>query len=80
LRCNSSSRLVRFSQARASIGEELLRYEAMTGLNDEQLTDLVARLHKLCTVRPRPDGSCAASLAEARWVRTAHLISAYTLT
>ena len=33
---------------RARIGEELLRYEAMTGLNDEQLTDLVARLHELC--------------------------------
>jgi hypothetical protein len=33
---------------RARIGEELLRYEAMTGLNNEQLTDLVARLHKRC--------------------------------
>ena len=33
---------------RARIGEELLRYEAMTGLNNEQLTDLVARLHALC--------------------------------
>jgi hypothetical protein len=33
---------------RARIGEELLRYEAMTGLNDEQLTDLVARLHERC--------------------------------
>jgi hypothetical protein len=33
---------------RARIGKELLRYEAMTGLNDEQLTDLVARLHELC--------------------------------
>jgi hypothetical protein len=25
-----------------------LRYEAMTGLDDEQLTDLVARAHGLC--------------------------------
>jgi len=25
-----------------------LRYEAMTGLNNEQLTDLVARLHERC--------------------------------
>ena len=33
---------------RARVGEELLRYEAMTGLNNEQLTDLVARLHELC--------------------------------
>ena len=33
---------------RTRIGEELLRYEAMTGLNDGQLTDLVARIHGLC--------------------------------
>ena len=25
-----------------------MRYEAMTGLDDEQLTDLVARIHGLC--------------------------------
>ena len=37
-----------FGQASKGSGEELLRYEAMTGLNDEQLTDLVARLHGLC--------------------------------
>jgi hypothetical protein len=37
-----------FSRIERGIGEELLRYEAMTGLNNEQLTDLVARLHELC--------------------------------
>ena len=35
-------------QHRARVGEELLRYEVMTGLSNEQLTDLVARLHELC--------------------------------
>ena len=29
--------------------EELLRYQAMTGLDDEQLTDLVVRLHTECS-------------------------------
>jgi hypothetical protein len=33
---------------RTRIGEELLRYEAMTGLNDGQLTDLVVRMHARC--------------------------------
>jgi hypothetical protein len=33
---------------RAWIGEELLRYEAMTGLIGEQLTDLVTRVHVVC--------------------------------
>jgi len=37
-----------FSRIERGIGEELLQYEAMTGLNDGQLTDLVARLHGLC--------------------------------
>jgi hypothetical protein len=36
---------------RRKIGEELLRYAAMTGLNDEQLTDLVARVHVVCGER-----------------------------
>lgn len=45
---NSSCRLVRCSHASRKIGEELLRYEAMTGLNGEQLTDLVARVHVVC--------------------------------
>jgi len=43
---------------RARIGEELLRYEVMTGLNDEQLTELVTRIHAACaggfTSRGRP--------------------------
>jgi hypothetical protein len=30
------------------IGQELLRYEAMTGLTDEQLTDLAVRVHSVC--------------------------------
>src|SRR4051794_17925518 len=30
------------------IGQELLRYEAMTGLTDEQLGDLVVRVHGVC--------------------------------
>ena len=38
-----------FSRIERGIGEELLQYEAMTGLNDGQLTDLVARLHGLCS-------------------------------
>lgn len=33
---------------RTRIGEELLRYEAMTGLNDGQLTDLAVRVHARC--------------------------------
>jgi hypothetical protein len=37
-----------FSRIERGIGEELLRYEAMTGLNDGQLTDLVARIHGSC--------------------------------
>jgi len=37
-----------FSRIERGIGEELLQYEAMTGLNDGQLTDLVARLHGPC--------------------------------
>ena len=37
-----------FSRIERGIGEELLQYEAMTGLNNGQLTDLVARLHGLC--------------------------------
>lgn len=32
----------------SEIGEELLRYEAMTGLDDGQLTELVARVHVVC--------------------------------
>ena len=36
---------------RARIGEELLRYEAMTGLTDEQLTDLVELVHGKCADR-----------------------------
>ena len=31
--------------------EELLCYQAMTGLDDEQLTDLVVRLHAVCSAK-----------------------------
>src|SRR3954447_11444780 len=48
LKCNSSFRLFRCSQHRTRIGEELLRYEAMTGLTDEQLADLVELVHDRC--------------------------------
>ncbi len=45
LKGNGSCRFVSLSSKQRNQTEEPLRYEAMTGLSAEQLTELVARVH-----------------------------------